>query len=481
MAYRRIFFGRGTLLTAVGLIVGYGGVHSMVATASAEGKEPPAAPETPAAATTTPVVEAEPKKVSKRQVVIVGGGTAGITVAAQLKLKEKELDIAIVEPSEVHYYQPLWTMVGGGLGLTAADSAKSTAAVIPPGCSWLRDKVTRFEPESNSVELSSGQQLNYDYLVVATGIQVRFDAIKGLRDSLGKNNVCTIYDAGQCDYVWAAIQQTKSGNAIFTVPPGPVKCGGAPQKIMYLAEQTWREKGLRHTIPVLFNSSLTQMFPVKLFSDRLDQHRQSLGIEAHWNHQLVEVRGEQQQAVFLVPKEGGEPGEKEEKVVPFGFLHVVPPMGTAPELAASPLVDGAGYVTVNKFTLQHTKYPNIYSLGDCSNLPTSKTTAAIASQAPVCVANLLSTMHNRPLVATYDGYTCCPLITSKSRVMLAEFAYDGAVTPTFPGFLVSPTDMRGSYFFLKRHVFPFAYWNLMLHGRWFGRNHLINPHSTGFF
>ncbi|MDP2436159.1 MAG: FAD/NAD(P)-binding oxidoreductase [archaeon] len=405
----------------------------------------------------------------KHTVVMVGGGSAGITAAAQLRRKRRGIDIAIIDPADNHYYQPMWTMVGGGM-FSVRDSAKPMASVVPSGCTYIKDRVVSFDPEHNAVTLADGRAVQYEYLVVAAGLQVNPGAIKGLPEALGKNGVCSIYLPEQAEYVWEAIRSTKRGNAIFTLPAGPIKCGGAPQKIMYLAEDAFRDAGLRDgsdgmVVNVVFAPAWATMFGVAHFAPALNALRKAKGIDAMFSHELVEVRGEAKQAVFKTP-------EGQQRVMDYELLHVVPPMGAPDFLQGSPIADASGFVEVDKHTLQHPKYPNVFGAGDCTNLPCAKTAAAVASQVPVLVHNLDALMNGQEPVAKYDGYSSCPLITGKDSMMLLEFIYGGVPVSTFG---LDGRKARKSYFYLKKYVFPWAYWNLMLKGLWYGRHHVIHP------
>jgi NADPH-dependent 2,4-dienoyl-CoA reductase/sulfur reductase-like enzyme len=182
---------------------------------------------------------------------------------------------------------------------------------------------------------------------------------------------------------------------------------------------------------------------------------------------LVEIRHDKKEAVFDV-MEGGKPTGKTE-VVKYSLLHIAPPMSSPRALWNSPLVDGTNFVAVDPKTLQHVKYKNVYSLGDCANTPTSKTAAACASQVAIVGNNLTMTMNGKDPSKQYNGYTSCPLIVNHNKVLLAEFGYDGAILETFP---VDQRVPRRSMFLLKNYAMPAIYWKLMVRGLW---------HGPGFF
>lgn len=205
---------------------------------------------------------------TKHQIVIVGGGNAGISIAAQLLKKNRNLDIAIVEPSEKHYYQPAWTMVGGGF-YDIKDTEKTEAEVMPEGVEWIKDAVSSFQPDENTITLHTGTQIQYEFLIVAPGIQLNWEEVKGLKENLGKNGVCSNYSFDTAPYTFECLKNAKSGRAIFTSPHTPIKCGGAPQKIMYIAADYFRKNNLLKNIQVEFWSGGTKLFGVKKYEDAL--------------------------------------------------------------------------------------------------------------------------------------------------------------------------------------------------------------------
>ena len=396
--------------------------------------------------------------ITHYSILVVGGGNAGISAAAQLLRKNNSLKLAIIEPSDKHYYQPAWSLVGAGI-FNKAKTVRSEASVIPKGATWIKDAVISFEPEKNKIHLESGIHLTYDYLIVAPGIQLNWGEVKGLKENLGKNGVCSNYDFRYADYTWTCIQQTTSGKAIFTNPHTPVKCGGAPQKIMYLASDYFRKKGLSKNIEVAMWSGGTRVFGVPKYEEVLKGIIAERHINMQFHQKLVEIDGVNKRAKFTGI---GEHNKDEETWVDFSMIHVTPPQSAPDFIRNSPLANTSGWVDVDRFTLQHNKYKNIFSLGDASSLPTSRTGAAIRKQAPILVKNLLSAMNGQPLQARYNGYTSCPIITGYGKLMLAEFDYENRPTETFP---FNQAKERWSMFMLKRYILPWLYWNEILPGR----------------
>ncbi len=391
----------------------------------------------------------------QHDVLIIGGGTAGITVAAQLLNQEVAPKVTIVEPSTTHDYQPIWTLVGGGV-FPREVSRRPMADVIPRGATWIRDRIVRFEPEKNEVQTDGGKTLTYNELIVAAGIQLDWDAVKGLPEAIGKGGVCSNYGYDTVPYTWETIQAFQGGNAVFTYPATPIKCAGAPQKIMYLAEETFRRRGIREQAEVIYASATAGIFGVPKYAEALNKVVADRNIQTQFAKNLVEIRPQSREAVFKDVNSG------EGLVLKYDMMHVTPPQSAPKFIKQSALADEAGWVGVDKHTLQHTKFPNVFSLGDCSSLPCSKTGAAVRKQAPVLVQNVIAFRAEKPLLAQYDGYASCPLVTGYGKVILAEFGYDGVIMETFP---FDQAKERYSMYALKAYGLPSMYWHGMLQGR----------------
>lgn len=397
--------------------------------------------------------------MAHHQVLIVGGGTAGISIAALLCNQPNPPEVAIIEPKEEHYYQPIWTLVGAGV-FSKEVSIRKEADFIPRGATWIKDYAESFDPENNSVTLRGGDTVTYDYLVVAAGIQIDWDKIPGLKESVGKpgTGVCSNYEYETVTSTWENIKNLKRGRAIFTQPGTAIKCGGAPQKICYLAAHHFRQHGLENDVEVVFASASGGIFSVPKYADSLKQVIDRYGIVTKFSHNLVELRPDDKVAVF----EKTDSGERVE--MDYDMIHVTPPQSAPDFIKNSPLADDKGWVSVDKYTMQHTKYSNVFSCGDSSNLPTSKTGAAIRKQAPALVENLLAVMADKSPEAKYSGYTSCPLVTGYGRLILAEFDYDKEPMESFP---FDQAQERYSMYALKAYGLPKLYWHGMLKGREF--------------
>ncbi|MFT3803626.1 MAG: TIGR01244 family sulfur transferase [Burkholderiaceae bacterium] len=409
------------------------------------------------------------------EVVIVGGGAAGIAVAASLLARRPGLDIAIIDPADVHYYQPGWTLVGAGV-FPPARTARTMAGVLPRGVKWIKAAVAAFEPERDAVVLDGCRIVKYRQLVVCPGLKLDWAGIDGLADTLGRNGVTSNYRYDLAPYTWQLVQGLKSGRAVFTQPPMPIKCAGAPQKAMYLSADHWRRQHVLKNIDIRFCNAGAVLFGVPDYVPALMAYVEAYGIHLQFGHQLVAVDGAARKARFA---RTGDDGTREVVTMEFDLLHVVPPQ-TAPDFVrVSPLADAAGWVDVDPASLRHKTYANVFALGDCTNTSNAKTAAAARKQAPVVAHNLLTAHAEARGQASYDGYGSCPLTVERGKIVLAEFAYGGKVTPSFPKWFIDGTRPSSLAWLLKERILPPIYWDGMLKGReWLARPVLTDRTGT---
>ncbi len=395
-------------------------------------------------------------------VVIVGGGTAGIAVASSLKSRKPDLKIALIDPADVHYYQPGWTLVGAGI-FEPVDTVKTMASLIPDGVDWIKAGVVAFEPDSKNVVLEGCRAIGYDRLIVAPGLKLNWSEIEGLSETLGRNGVTSNYRFDLAPYTWQLVREMRAGHAVFTQPPMPIKCAGAPQKALYLSADHWRGTGRLKHIEIDFYNAGGVLFGVKEYVPPLMKYINLYDAHLHFSHNLKRIDGQTKRAWFAQTAQDGTMTEVETE---FDMIHVCPPQHAPDFVRASPLADAAGWVDVDQATLRHQRFPDIYALGDVSSAPNAKTAAAARKQAPIVAHNLLCEMgFIKANEAVYDGYGSCPLTVERGKILLAEFGYGGKLLPSFPAWFIDGTKPSRAAWLLKERILPPIYWQAMLKGR----------------
>ncbi|MFH9943294.1 FAD-dependent oxidoreductase [Streptomyces murinus] len=398
------------------------------------------------------------KITGRHRVAIVGGGSAGISVAARLR-RAGVTDITLVEPSDSHWYQPLWTLVGGGQAALRG-TRRAEASVIPDGVRWIRRHALAVDPDARTIALSGGAELAYEHLVMAPGLQLDWDAVPGLAEAVGHDRVASNYAPEYAPRTWELSKNLRSGTAVFTHPATPLKCGGAPQKIAYLAADHWRRRKVLDRIRIILVIPDATLFKVPEWGRVLEGVAERYGIEVRLRSEMTAVDGDRREITVTDHATG------RAETIGYDLLHAVPPQSAPDWVKRSPLADPAaplGFVAADQHTLRHPRYPEVFALGDVASLPTSKTGAAVRKQAPVVAANLLDVMNGRTPSHRYDGYTSCPLVTARDRMLLAEFDYDLRPRPSFP--LIDTFKERRDMWVFKRYLLPQLYWRGMLTGR----------------
>lgn len=401
------------------------------------------------------------KASSACDVLIVGAGAAGIATAASLLKRRKCLNIVLVDPSDRHAYQPGWTMVGGGI-FKPQDTVRAMADLIPQGVKWEKIAVAEFDPEHDNVVLSDGRRIHYRMLVAAPGIKLNWSAIEGLEETLGRNGVTSNYRYDTAAYTWSLVQNLKGGKALFTQPPMPIKCAGAPQKAMYLSGDHWFRKGRINDISIEFHNAGPVLFGVKDYVPALMEYVQKYRADLNFGSKLIAVDGSRKEARFARTQADGTVVEETRG---FDMIHVCPPQIAPDFVRSSPLANQAGWIEVDETSLQHKRYANVFSLGDAAGTSNAKTAAAARKQAPVVAENVLAGLDGRALPATYDGYGSCPLTVERGKIVLAEFGYGGKLMPTFPTWVIDGTKPSSLAWYLKSEALPPIYWHGMLKGR----------------
>ncbi|MGH1471272.1 MAG: beta-lactamase hydrolase domain-containing protein [Cellvibrionaceae bacterium] len=393
-------------------------------------------------------------------VVIIGAGSSGISVASSLLKRRSPLRIALIDPATDHYYQPGWTMVGGGV-FDAVSTKRQMKDLIPRNTTWIQQSVKSFDADNNKVILDDQNEVFYKQLIVSPGLKINWSGIEGLQETLGKNGVTSNYRFDLAPYTWKLVNELKKGKAIFTQPPMPIKCAGAPQKAMYLSSDYWFRNNKINEINIHFYNAGAVLFGVSDYVPALESYVKKYNAKIHFSHTLTKIDGPNKKAYFVAKDREGNDTIIEEN---FDMIHVCPPQCAPEFISNSNLSDDAGWLDVDQETLQSKHYKNIWGLGDVMNTPNAKTMAAVRKQVPVVAQNIIDTFNNKPASVVYDGYGSCPLTVERGKIVLAEFGYGGKLLPTFPKWLNNGTKPTKLAWFLKASVLPFVYWKGMLKG-----------------
>lgn len=412
------------------------------------------------------------------QVLIIGGGTGGIMTAASLLKKSPGVKVGIIEPSDKHYYQPAWTLVGAGT-FDYKDTVRTMESVMPKAAKWIKDKAVSFDPENNAVVTEKNGKLTYDYLVVSPGLVMEPALIEGLPEALEKGVVCSNYV--DPEYTWKLLNEFKGGNALFVQPATPIKCGGGPQKAAYMSSDFLRKKGLLKKSNVILTMPGTTIFGVPEIRKTLEEVIKRYGIKLRTHYTPIKIDSEKKTVTFkflgseghgcLIDKNNpmGETITGESVVeIPFDFMHIAPPQAAPKFIRESALANEGGWLDVDIHTLKHNKFANIYGIGDAAALPTAKTGAAIRKQVPVVLDQIISDMSGKKSMGkSYDGYSSCPLVTGYGKMVLAEFDYNNKFTPDPKLKQMLIFDSSKEHYrlwILKKKILPYLYWNKMMKG-----------------
>lgn len=401
------------------------------------------------------------------RLLVLGGGASGCAVASKFSRILQPNQVAVVEPNTKHYYQPGFTFVGSGI-FKLENLIRNEENCLSKKVILLKDSVFEFSPQTNEVQLKNIGKISYDYLVIATGLELRYDLIDGLTDDILLNapGVCSIYSPKYVEKVSKEATKLKYGNALFTYPNTPIKCGGAPQKIMYLLEEQLNKDGRRSNVNFIYNTSLGQVFSIAKYSNELIKIINTRNIQLNLRHNLIKIDAIKQIATFEILNDEANPTGKT-KDFKYSFLHVAPPCSPIKalrETQAKNLVNTNGWVAVNSETLQNDCYKNIFGIGDCVGLTAAKTAAAVSSQSKILSENLKLVLKNKAPVYRYDGYSSCPIVIDSKHVILAEFNNAGPLE-TFPFDQSKPSKIA---FWMKRYFMPILYWKFLIKGLWNG-------------
>lgn len=437
---------------------------------------------------TTPSISQAATSTAPGHIVIVGGGAGALMVLARLRRALSNPIITVIAPNEKHIYQPGQIFVAAG-EYKSQDIIFDNRGYIGEDVQWIKEEVKTFHPNHNTLTTKSGQEVKYDYLIVATGVQANYEQIEGLTtDMIGKNGISSVYlnnlalgtaKGGELTHDWfntiREASKTSKPRVLCTQPSTPIKCGGAPQKILYLCDDYLRKDKL--TAEFTFATAGEKLFSLPEIDEALHKAQKRYGnITNRFGHDLIRIDPIAKTATFNHKyevkgaydkefKEYDMIDKEEELTLEYDFIHITPPMSAVDAVANSLLAwqkgTATGWLEVDRETLQHKRFENVFGIGDTCGIPMGKTGGSARHQAPVVVENLVSVMNGQKPLSKYDGYTVCPLKTGYGEIIMAEFNYVG-LSPTFPS--LNPATPRWLWWEFDLYALQPLYRNAMLNG-----------------
>ena len=386
-------------------------------------------------------------------VVIVGGGNAGISLAAKLRRMGCH-DVAIVEPKQVHHYRPLLSYVGGGMA-TMEDLTRAQTKCIPDGCTWYADHVTAIDPDRSVVHLSAGRELHYNDVAVCPGSRVDWDAITGSEEAVATPAAATNYLPELAEKTWTMLSSLTAGRAVFVISERHVPCAPVGLKPLFMAADHWRRAGRLGDIDIELLVEGARLVNHDDADRELRAAAEDYGVRVRTRATVEAVFAVSQSLRVQTPEGTDE--------LTYDALYLAPPHRAPDWVADSDLATPAsdGFVAVDPRTLRHETHPRVWGLGDVATVGTLPSGGALRKQVPV-VAHNIAAQRARRTLRHYDGYSVAPVTTNRRELLLAEFDRDGKPQPTLttPD-LVRP---RRSTFVFDRYLEPQIYWHRLLKG-----------------
>lgn len=409
-----------------------------------------------------PAAQADTVRTSAR-IVILGAGAGGASIANRLANRLEGAEITIVDGTTQHWYQPGFTLIAAGLK-PASYSISDTAHWLPGSINWIAEHAAEIDPEARRVTTTGGTRLDYDYLIVSTGLTLDWDAVEGFSlDMVGENGIGAHY-AGpeQAAATWREMGRftDRGGVALIGRPATEMKCAGAPLKFAFLTDDRARSKGTRGDTEVIYTAHSQALFGVPIVNEKVKMLFGSRGIDVRYDHVLRGIDADRKVATYDTPE-----GTQQ---IEYDFINVIPPQ-RAPQVVRDSGLSWAdrwtdqGWIEVDMHTLRHARYPEVFGIGDINGVPFGKTAASVKWHQPVVEDHLVAQIQGREGTARFTGYTSCPLITRVGRAMLIEFDYENQLVPSFPGVIAPLEELWISW--LMKEVALKATYNAMLRGR----------------
>ncbi len=389
----------------------------------------------------------------RTKIVVVGGGPAGIAVISGLRQWSSwdKVQITLLEPSDFHFYQSAWINSAFTMNKETPSTRHIGELFSPDDINWVNEAAGEFSPENNYVLTETGLRINYDYLVVACGLQTDWEKIKGLHGKLGREGITSVASYSTLNWTKSLFSQP-SGKVIFTEPSTLCNMHSAGKELIMRLQAKLGVNIKEPTNEITYYSGSNALYPVEACQSVLKDRFKKNNIDWELSKELVEVKPKAKIAVFrnLINNTYFERD--------YDLLHIVPPMRSPFVVARSALADEVGLVDVDQHTLQHKKYSNIFAIGDIANTPVVKCISAIKMQMPVVVSNIVAGILGAQLLKKYDGTNNQVIMVSEHEAILFRCKFMRHMNLPF-SYGLSDSQAIGR---LNNLLSPISYWRYLL-------------------
>jgi sulfide:quinone oxidoreductase len=392
-----------------------------------------------------------------KRLVILGAGTAGTMMANHLdhELNPSEWEIVIIDERKEHYYQPGYLFLPFDI-YTPEDIIKPIQKFIPKKVQLLNEKIEKINAKENEVWLSKGESLHYDVLIIATGAKIAPGEIQGMQGEEWYSTVFDFYTFEGALALRDKLREWEGGKLVVHITEMPIKCPVAPLEFAFLADSFFRHKKMRDKVKITYVTPLDGAFTKPRATAALNHLLEEKNIVIESDFAIAEVDNENRKILDYGGRE-----------IPFDLLVTVPTNKGDELMERSGLGDELNYVPTNKSTLQSMAFPNIFVLGDASNIPASKAGSVAHFQAEVLTKNILSYIKGEPMKEEFDGHANCFVETGNGKALLIDFNYTHEpVEGTFPFSGFGPLSLlkESRMNHIGKLAFKWVYWNVLLKG-----------------
>ena len=392
-----------------------------------------------------------------RRLVVLGAGTAGTMVVNKLrrKLSRDDWQITIVDQNDSHHYQPGYLLVPFGV-YSPDEIVKPRHEFIPDGVDLVFGEINRVEHDTNTVLLSGGRVLLYDYLIIATGTTPRPDQTPGMVGSQWRESIFDFYTLDGATALADKLEVWDGGRLVVHIAEMPIKCPVAPLEFTFLADAFFHERKMRDRVEITYVTPLEGAFTKPVSSRRLGGMLAERDIKLEGDFMVDRIDPDTCTLISM-----------DEREIPFDLLVTVPLNMGADYVARSGLGDELNYVPVDKHTLRSKVHPNIFAVGDASDIPASKAGSVAHFAAEAFVDNFVELVHGCAMTHSFDGHANCFIESGNGKGMLIDFNYDTEPLPgKYPVPGIGPfsllTETRANH--LGKLGFRWAYWHVLLRG-----------------